>query len=93
VHASSPVDPKSLDIKLWLNGELRQDSNTSKMLFDIPELIAQLSQGLTLLPGDILLTGTPHGVGYALQPPQCLKPGDEMKIEIQHIGTLVNRVI
>lgn len=87
------VNPANLNVKMSINGEVRQNSNTSVMIFDIPEIIAQLSRGMTLLPGDIILTGTPQGVGYAMTPPQMLKAGDEMIAEVEHIGRLVNRVV
>eukprot|EP01039_Chlorochromonas_danica_P011510 gene11510-12885_t len=90
---SSSFDPQNLSIKCWINNDLRQNSNTKEMIFDIAELISQLSAGLTLLPGDILLTGTPEGVGYARKPPELLKSGDEMRIEIEHLGTLTNKVV
>jgi 2-keto-4-pentenoate hydratase/2-oxohepta-3-ene-1,7-dioic acid hydratase in catechol pathway len=86
------ADPQSLDLRCLVNGELRQNSNTSKMIFDIPTLIASLSEGLTLEPGDILATGTPSGVGYAMVPPGFLKHGDEVECEIDGIGRLVNPV-
>jgi 2-keto-4-pentenoate hydratase/2-oxohepta-3-ene-1,7-dioic acid hydratase in catechol pathway len=92
-HSSQGFDPFNLSVKLWVNGEKRQDSNTANMIFDIPEIICQLSQGLTLRPGDVILTGTPQGVGYAMNPPQVLKPGDHCAIEIQHLGRLENTVI
>jgi 2-keto-4-pentenoate hydratase/2-oxohepta-3-ene-1,7-dioic acid hydratase in catechol pathway len=75
-----------------LNGEKKQDSRTSKMIFKIPELISQLSQGFTLKAGDILLTGTPDGVGYAMKPPRTLLAGDHVIIEIEKIGVLENTV-
>ncbi|KAJ1405299.1 5-carboxymethyl-2-hydroxymuconate delta-isomerase [Ochromonadaceae sp. CCMP2298] len=87
------LDASDLSIKLWVNGEKRQDSRTSNMIFSIPELIEQLSEGFTLYPGDILLTGTPDGVGVAMKPPQPLKAGDLVEIEVEHIGRLVNRVV
>jgi 2-keto-4-pentenoate hydratase/2-oxohepta-3-ene-1,7-dioic acid hydratase in catechol pathway len=87
------LDASDLSVKLWINGEKRQDSRTSNMIFSIPELIEQLSAGFTLYPGDVLLTGTPDGVGFAMKPPQPLKAGDLMEIEVEHIGRLVNRVV
>jgi 2-keto-4-pentenoate hydratase/2-oxohepta-3-ene-1,7-dioic acid hydratase in catechol pathway len=81
-----------LAISLKINGEQRQASRTSKMIFDVPEIIHQLSAGFTLLPGDVIMTGTPEGVGYAMQPPQTLKPGDVMELTIEGIGTLTNTV-
>ena len=81
-----------LAIGLKINGEQRQASRTSKMIFDVPEIIHQLSAGFTLLPGDVIMTGTPEGVGYAMQPPQTLKAGDVMELTIEGIGTLTNTI-
>lgn len=75
-----------------VNGEVRQQSNTARMIFSIARLISELSQGLTLEPGDIIATGTPSGVGYAMDPPNFLKAGDVVSCEIEGIGTLENRV-
>ena len=86
------LDASDLAIQLWVNGEQRQSSRTSKMIFDVKEIIHQLSLGFTLLPGDVILTGTPEGVGYAMQPPQVLKDGDVVDIEIEGIGRLSNPV-
>jgi 2-keto-4-pentenoate hydratase/2-oxohepta-3-ene-1,7-dioic acid hydratase in catechol pathway len=83
----------SLTIRLSVNGELRQDGNTRDMIFPIPELIESLSAGITLEPGDILATGTPSGVGYAMEPPNFLKHGDEVTCEIEGVGTLTNTII
>lgn len=85
-------DPHSLSISLTVNGEQRQNGNTSDMIFDIPTLVASVSEGLTLEPGDIIATGTPSGVGYAMDPPQFLKDGDTVVCEIQDVGTLKNTV-
>jgi 2-keto-4-pentenoate hydratase/2-oxohepta-3-ene-1,7-dioic acid hydratase in catechol pathway len=82
-----------LGLKLWVNGELRQNGRTSSMIFDVPSIIEQLSAGFTLLPGDVILTGTPAGVGYAMVPPQMLKAGDSVRLEIEEIGVLENTVI
>lgn len=85
-------NPQSLDIVLRVNGEVRQQSNTARMIFPISRIISELSQGLTLEPGDIIATGTPSGVGYAMDPPNFLKAGDVVSCEIEGIGTLENRV-
>jgi 2-keto-4-pentenoate hydratase/2-oxohepta-3-ene-1,7-dioic acid hydratase in catechol pathway len=87
------ADPGQLAIRLWVNDELRQDGNTRDMIFPIAELIASLSEGLTLEPGDLLATGTPSGVGYAMSEPQFLKHGDVVRCEIEGIGRLVNPVV
>ncbi len=83
-------DPEKLDIAFRLNGIEKQNSNTSKMIFGIPRLIAELSRGLTLEPGDVIATGTPEGVGFARNPPEFLKDGDVMEVEIEKIGVLRN---
>ncbi|MDJ0992692.1 MAG: fumarylacetoacetate hydrolase family protein [Dinoroseobacter sp.] len=92
VTADEISDPQNLSISLSVNGELRQDGRTHDMIFDIPTLIASLSEGLTLEPGDIIATGTPSGVGYAMDPPQYLKPGDTVVCNITDIGQLKNTV-
>ena len=92
VTADAIPDPAALGIRLRVNGELRQDSTTAAMIFDIPTLIASLSEGMTLEPGDIIATGTPSGVGYAMDPPRFLVDGDTVSCEIDGIGTLENPV-
>jgi 2-keto-4-pentenoate hydratase/2-oxohepta-3-ene-1,7-dioic acid hydratase in catechol pathway len=89
---ASDLNAADLAIGLKLNGEQRQSSRTSKMIFDVPEIIHQLSAGFTLLPGDVIMTGTPEGVGYAMQPPQTMKAGDVMELTIEGIGTLTNTI-
>jgi 2-keto-4-pentenoate hydratase/2-oxohepta-3-ene-1,7-dioic acid hydratase in catechol pathway len=89
---ASDLDAADLAIGLKLNGEQRQASRTSKMIFDVTEIIYQLSSGFTLLPGDVIMTGTPEGVGYAMQPPQTMKAGDVMELTIEGIGTLTNTI-
>ena len=86
-------NPNALAIKTLLNGETVQDWNTNDMIFDVPTLIAFLSGSATLLPGTVILTGTPHGVGMAAKPPRWLKPGDEVVVEVEGIGRLVNPVV
>ena len=90
VPASDIPDPQNLSLKLWVNDVIKQDSNTAKMIFSIAEQIAHLSSRITLNPGDVVLTGTPSGVGAARK--EFLKPGDEVKLAIEHIGTLSNRM-
>jgi len=85
-------NPNDLAIRTILNGEAVQDCNTNDMIFDVPAIIQFLSGSTTLLPGTVILTGTPHGVGMARKPPLWLKPGDEVTIEIQGIGSLSNPV-
>jgi 2-keto-4-pentenoate hydratase/2-oxohepta-3-ene-1,7-dioic acid hydratase in catechol pathway len=85
-------DPNALCIRTILNGETVQDWNTNDMIFNVPSLIEFLSGSTTLLPGTVILTGTPHGVGMASKPPRWLKPGDVVTIEIEKIGALTNPV-
>jgi 2-keto-4-pentenoate hydratase/2-oxohepta-3-ene-1,7-dioic acid hydratase in catechol pathway len=82
----------NLQVKCWVNGELRQDANTADLIFDVPTLIETLSAGLTLQPGDVIATGTPAGVGIGFDPPKYLARGDEVAIEISGLGRLVNKV-
>jgi 2-keto-4-pentenoate hydratase/2-oxohepta-3-ene-1,7-dioic acid hydratase in catechol pathway len=86
-------NPNALGIRTLLNGEAVQDWNTNDMIFDVPAIIEFLSGSTTLLPGSVILTGTPHGVGMASTPPRWLKPGDTVSIEIDGIGKLTNPVI
>jgi 2-keto-4-pentenoate hydratase/2-oxohepta-3-ene-1,7-dioic acid hydratase in catechol pathway len=85
-------DPQSLRIQTLVNGQSRQDSNTRDMIFDVPTLISFLSGSTTLLPGTVILAGTPSGVGMGMQPPVFLKPGDEVTVSIEGIGELRNPV-
>jgi 2-keto-4-pentenoate hydratase/2-oxohepta-3-ene-1,7-dioic acid hydratase in catechol pathway len=92
VSADEVGDPHTLEIMFRLNGVEKQHSNTSQMMFHIPRLIAELSKGMTLLPGDIIATGTPSGVGFARTPPEFLRDGDVMEVEIEKVGILKNTV-
>jgi 2-keto-4-pentenoate hydratase/2-oxohepta-3-ene-1,7-dioic acid hydratase in catechol pathway len=85
-------DPNALAIKLLVNGEALQDWNTDDMIFSVPTLIEFLSGSTTLLPGTLILTGTPHGVGFARKPPRWLNAGDSVTVEIERIGSLTNPV-
>ena len=85
-------DPQDLFIRAILNGETVQDGTTSRMIFSVAELVSFLSQGMTLEPGDVIITGTPPGVGMARDPQLWMKPGDEVSIEIEGLGTLTNPV-
>jgi 2-keto-4-pentenoate hydratase/2-oxohepta-3-ene-1,7-dioic acid hydratase in catechol pathway len=86
-------DPHDLDLKTWVNGELRQDSNTKHLVFDCFEQIETLTQAFTLEPGDLILSGTPGGVGIGFNPKRFLKVGDKVRIEIQNLGYIENEVI
>lgn len=92
VVTDDEVDAENLDIKCWVNGELRQNSNTSLLIFDIPTIIETLSAGMELQPGDVIATGTPAGVGIGFNPPKWVKTGDKIRIEVQGLGTLENTV-
>ena len=86
-------DPHDLDIRLTLNGQVMQDSNTRNLIFNIPTLISFMSQMFTLKPGDIISTGTPPGVGFARRPQVFLQDGDIAEVFVEGVGTLRNRVI
>jgi 2-keto-4-pentenoate hydratase/2-oxohepta-3-ene-1,7-dioic acid hydratase in catechol pathway len=90
VPASDIGDPQKLGLKLWINGVLKQDSNTSEMIFNLAEQIEQLSAGMTLHPGDLILTGTPAGVGAGRG--EFLKAGDVVKLWVENIGEISNRM-
>ena len=85
------IDVRDTAIRCFVNGDLRQSSNTGLLIFDIPTIIAAISAGLTLQPGDVIATGTPAGVGIGFTPPRYLAHGDVVRIEIEGIGTLENR--
>jgi 2-keto-4-pentenoate hydratase/2-oxohepta-3-ene-1,7-dioic acid hydratase in catechol pathway len=93
VTADEIPDPQNLPLRSFVNGELRQESNTSNMSFSVAEQIEYLSTAFTLEPGDLIATGTPEGVGMAMDPPQFLKPGDVVRCEIDGIGAIENKVI
>ena len=86
-------DPNALNIRTVLNGQVMQDWSTNDMIFDVPTLIEFLSGSTVLLPGTVILTGTPHGVGAARTPPVYLQPGDSVAVEIEGIGKLTNPVV
>lgn len=92
VPASQVADPQQLRIRAVLNGETLQDATTADMIFSVAEIISFISQGITLEPGDLILTGTPPGVGFARKPPIFLRNGDEITVEIDGIGSLSNPV-
>jgi ureidoglycolate lyase len=87
------IDPRNLGIRTFVNGEKRQNSNTRNLIFDCAQQLAHLSQVMTLEPGDVFFTGTPGGVGAAMKPPQFLKAGDRVRVEIDGIGFLENPVV
>ncbi len=86
-------DPHQLWLRTWVNGELRQESNTKQLIFDCFALVEHFSTAFTLEPGDIVATGTPGGVGIAMKPPQLLKTGDVVRIEIEGLGWIENPVV
>lgn len=93
VTSDEIADPQNLRIRAILNGRTVQDSNTSYMIFDIPAIISDLSRSMTLLPGTVILTGTPEGVGFTRQPPLYLQENDTVTIELEKIGQLTNPVL
>jgi 2-keto-4-pentenoate hydratase/2-oxohepta-3-ene-1,7-dioic acid hydratase in catechol pathway len=93
IDAEAIGDVTTLELSLSVNGQSRQQARVSQMIFDIPTIIASLSAGLTLEPGDVIATGTPSGVGFAMSPPQFLQPGDVVETRIDRIGTITNRIV
>ena len=93
VTASELGDPHDVNLRLRVNGDTKQDSNTRHMLFKIPQLIADISSGMTLEPGDVIATGSPAGVGAGMVPQQFLQPGDTVEAEVDGIGVLRNHVV
>ncbi len=85
------IDVSDTTVTSWVNGEMRQNANTRELIFDIPTIIATISAGVTLKPGDIIATGTPEGVGIGFKPPKYLRDGDVVRVDISGIGTLENR--
>ena len=92
VTADEITDPQALDLRTWVNGELKQSANTRMQVFDVATVLSILSRGMPLEPGDIISTGTPGGVGFARTPPEFLRPGDLVECEVEGIGRLRNRV-
>jgi acylpyruvate hydrolase len=90
--ADEVEDPQNLAIRTWVNGELRQNSNTSNLIFGCDELVEFISQTCTLRPGDLILTGTPGGVGQGMDPPRYLQSGDAIRIEIESLGMIQHQV-
>ena len=93
VHIKEVPDPQSLELKTWVNGQLVQSASTGSMIFPIAEMISELSRGMTLAAGTILLTGTPAGVGAGREPKLFLKDGDRVEVEISGVGRLSNPVV
>jgi len=93
IVTADELDGTNTRVQCWVNGEKRQDARTTDLIFDIPTLIETCSRGITLLPGDVIATGTPAGVGMGLNPPRWLQHGDVVRIEIDGIGVLENRFV
>jgi len=91
--AGDDFDPSAVDVELRVDGETKQSSNTDQFIFDVQELVAYISQNMTLLPGDVISTGTPGGVGIFRDPSDLLEPGQTCEAEIEGIGTLTNPVV
>jgi transcription initiation factor TFIIH subunit 2 len=86
-------DPTKLHLKTRVNGELRQETGTDDLLFDIPTVIRHLTRGRTMRPGCVIMTGTPSGVGWFMEPSGLLKHGDVVEVEIDRIGTIKNKMV
>lgn len=93
ITTADELDPEDLEVDCWVNGERRQHAHTSDLIFDIPHLISTISAGLALVPGDIIATGTPAGVGIGFSPPKFLKAGDVVAIEISKLGRIENQFV
>jgi len=93
VHRSAMPTPADIEIKCFVNGEQRQAATFDQLIFSVPEIIAVLSAGMSLLPGDIIATGAPAGVGMGFRPPKYLQPGDEVVVDITGVGELRNPVV
>ena len=91
--ADEIADPEALTLRTWVNGELRQDATTGDLVFSIPRLIEFIAETITLEPGDLILTGTPSGVGMAMDPPSFLKAGDSVRIEIEGLGVIEHGIV
>lgn len=90
--ADEVPDPEALRLRSWVNGELRQDASTADLIFGVDALIAHIAAAITLRPGDLILTGTPSGVGHAMTPPVYLQPGDVVRMEIERLGTIEHAI-
>ncbi|HEY3019922.1 MAG TPA: fumarylacetoacetate hydrolase family protein [Solirubrobacteraceae bacterium] len=86
-------EPESLMLRTWVNGELRQQASTANLIFGVEELVRFLAETITLEPGDLILTGTPSGVGFAMDPPRFLEPGDRVRIEIERLGAIEHEIV
>ncbi len=91
--ADEIADPEALTLRTWVNGELRQDATTGDLVFSIPQLVEFIAETITLEPGDLILTGTPSGVGMAQDPPSFLKAGDSVRIEIEGLGVIEHGIV
>jgi 2-keto-4-pentenoate hydratase/2-oxohepta-3-ene-1,7-dioic acid hydratase in catechol pathway len=93
VTADEIADPQALTLRLRVNGETKQEGSTQDMIFPVDAIIEWVSKGMTLMPGSVIATGTPDGVGFARTPPEFLQPGDVMETEIEGIGTMRSRIV
>lgn len=93
IVSADELIPHDLDLKCWVNGELRQHANTRDLVFDVPAIIEAISASMTLSPGDIIATGTPAGVGIGFDPPKFLQPGDRVRVAIEGIGEIENKIL
>jgi 2-keto-4-pentenoate hydratase/2-oxohepta-3-ene-1,7-dioic acid hydratase in catechol pathway len=90
--ADEVPDPEDLALRTWVNGELRQDARTNDLIFSVPEIVAFIGETCSMEAGDLILTGTPSGVGMALDPPRFLESGDVVRIEIESLGAIEHAV-
>ena len=93
IVTSDVIDPHHLNIRAYVNGEQRQNSSTEQLIFNCFEMVEQLSTAMTLEPGDLIFTGTPPGIGFAMKPQQFLREGDVVRVEIDGIGAIENRFV
>ena len=91
IVTADELDGRNTHVRCWVNGELRQDARTEDLIFDLPTLVETVSRGITLLPGDLIATGSPAGVGMGFKPPRYLAAGDVVRIEIDGLGSIENR--
>jgi 2-keto-4-pentenoate hydratase/2-oxohepta-3-ene-1,7-dioic acid hydratase in catechol pathway len=93
IVTADELDGNNTRVRGWVNGELRQDAQTTDLIFDLPTLIETCSRGITLYPGDLIATGSPAGVGMGMNPPQYLKAGDVVRVEVDGLGVIENRFV
>jgi 2-keto-4-pentenoate hydratase/2-oxohepta-3-ene-1,7-dioic acid hydratase in catechol pathway len=93
IVTADAFDGTQAQLRCWVNNELRQEAHTKDLIFDVPTLIETISRGITLIPGEVIATGTPAGVGMGFAPPRYLRPGDVVRIAIEGLGEIRNRFV